>query len=430
MASLVILGVQWGDEGKGKVVDYLAQEADLVVRFQGGDNAGHTIISGGAVYKLHLVPSGILNNRCMVSLGAGVVINPLVFLEELKFLEERGILDLRSRIRVDGRAVLILPFHIAMDKAKERREEGSIGTTCRGIGPAYEDRCARSAIRIADLKSYSKTVERVKRITEEKNKIIKTILGGDEVSFKEVEEWLKIAREEILPLEADVSSLIQQSYQKGQRVLFEGAQGTFLDVFYGTVPYVTSSLTTVGSVLSGAGVSVKYIDKVVGIAKAYCTRVGKGPFPTEVFGSLADELREKGKEFGTTTGRPRRVGWLDLVSLKEALRLNGVNKLAVTKLDVLRGFKTLKVCIGYKINGKKVDYFPYNLEEQENIEPEYVELSGWQEEIEGVSNISDLPGEARKYLEFIEKECGIPIVLISTGAKRSETIKVERVWGA
>lgn len=419
----IIVGCQWGDEGKGKVVDLLAAEADLIVRFQGGANAGHTICVGDNKYVLHLLPSGIIHPGKMCYIGNGVVIDPFGLIEELDILTEKGI-DYKGRIFVSPAANLVLPYHKLIDTIEENnRGTASIGTTKRGIGPAYVDKVARNGIRVADLFAPERLKKRL-----EYQKILKEkyLTGSDdqradlELTFKQLEKITPLFKE----LAADVSLELYKANKEGKRILFEGAQGSMLDVDLGTYPFATSSNTTTGGALTGLGVGPKMIDEVVGIVKAYTTRVGAGPFPTELVDETGELLRRKGDEFGATTGRPRRCGWLDLVALKHAVRINGVESVAITKLDVLDKMEEIKVCIAYELNGERLDEVPLDLAELAHVKPIYETLPGWIEPSTGITDFDKLPETCKAYLNYIVNVLDVKICLISTGAKRTETVLI------
>jgi adenylosuccinate synthase len=421
MTVTLIVGMQWGDEGKGKVVDYFSKDADYVVRFQGGNNAGHTIKVGDEVYKLHLVPSGVISGKTGV-IGNGVVIDPGVLINEIDELTERGI---KPRLLISDRANIIMPYHKILDGAEERYlGSGKIGTTKRGIGPCYSDKVSRRGIRAVDLTDKEMLSRKLDVIVPIKQKII-DIYGIDE----------KIDKEEILEryygygrrLKGYVTRThieLNRAVQSGKNIILEGAQGCMLDVDFGTYPYTTSSHTVAGGSAIGAGISPKSIDEIVGILKAYTTRVGEGPFPTELSDETGEHLQRKGHEYGTTTSRPRRCGWLDLVVARHSCMISGITKIAVTKLDVLDGLKRVRICTHYKIKNKKVDYFPANIEDIYMCKPIYKEFKGWDEIDKDTRCFSDLPENAQEYLRFIEKELQVPVTMVSIGPGRDETIEV------
>jgi len=423
MTTLVAVGAQWGDEGKGKLVDWLAPRAQLVVRFHGGNNAGHTLVVDGEQTILHVVPSGILQPGTVNLIGPGVVVDPEILLGELSVLQERGVLRDPSRVRVSGRAHVILPWHRALDKAREEKARGrAIGTTGRGIGPAYEDKAARRGIRVADLLDPEALGEALRRIAEQKNFELVEYYGEEAIDVeslqREAVEWGR----RLEPYVEHTERTLELALRDGLNVLFEGAQGNFLDIDHGTYPYVTSSNCVAGAVCAGAGVGPTRIDRVLGITKAYTTRVGGGPFPTELDGEAGEELRRAGEEFGATTGRPRRCGWLDAVMLREAATVNGYTALAVNKLDVLSGMKELKIAIAYEIDGKRVEDFPMTLAEIERAVPIFESHPGFDENVRECREYSELPATARSYVDRIEALMGVPVELISIGPGREETI--------
>jgi adenylosuccinate synthase len=426
MSSIVIVGAQWGDEGKGKIVDVLTERADWVVRFQGGNNAGHTIVVDGVKTALSLLPSGILRPHVKCLLGAGVVLNPSVLLSEIDRVRAAGAEISPKRLVIDRDAHLVLDYHILVDKARELvRGAGKIGTTGRGIGPAYEDRSQRSGIRCADLLTPGRMRERVRAHVEEKNKLLKYVLDSKaHVDFDEL--WTRLEQEaEILaPFVGNGSRLIFDALRKGERVIFEGAQGVLLDQVHGTYPFVTSSSTIAGSATIGVGVGPKMIDSVLGIAKAYCTRVGEGPFPTEMLGDLGDEVRKKGHEFGTVTGRPRRCGWFDVVAMRRAIRTSGIDSIILTKLDVLSGLPTLKLCTSYSRGTEVVDDLPPSSEDYDGLEAEYLEVPGWAEDISGARTWDALPKNVRTFVETLSGLLECPVSFVSVGPGREATIPV------
>ncbi len=426
MPNVVIVGAQWGDEGKGKVVDLLTKYVDIIVRFQGGNNAGHTVVIDGEKTILHLIPSGILhpNKRCVI--GNGVVVDPRVLLEEIDRLKKRGYLQDDRCLILSENAHLIMPYHCRIDQGREKlRGKKKIGTTGRGIGPAYEDKMARSGIRVADLMSEKIFREKLKTVLPEKNKYLTKILGSKGFSFPEIfEPYRKYARK-MKKYVTNISILLDQEIGKNRNVLFEGAQGTLLDIDHGTYPFVTSSNTVAGAICSGAGVGPTRIDSVIGVSKAYTTRVGEGPFPTELEDEVGKKLREDGWEFGSTTGRPRRCGWLDVVLLRYAARINGFSGIALTKLDVLRGLKKVKICTGYRYRGKELVELPSNLEVFKRCQPIYEEWEGWDEDTRKVKDFRQLPSAARRYLHRIEELIKLKIVMVSVGAQRDEAILSE-----
>ena len=422
MPGLVIVGTQWGDEGKGKVTDLLAERADAVVRFQGGNNAGHTIVRGNQTWKLHLVPSGILHRDKLCVIGNGVVIDPKVLTDELEELRRRGV-DTNS-LRISANAHLIMPYHMMLDHAGEAKlGELQIGTTRRGIGPCYADKAARLGIRVQDLLDEKILKKKIVAALEPKRLSLRPFARDPRLDLQTMtEEYLNYGHR-LEQLIADTTRLVHERLDNGETVLFEGAQGTLLDIDHGTYPFVTSSNPVAGSACIGAGVGPKDIDEIWGIAKAYVTRVGAGPFPTELDGPLADEIRGRGGEYGTTTGRSRRVGWLDLVALRYAARLNTLTALAVTKLDVLSGFDRLQVCTRYRgAEGAEFDDFPYHQTVLHHAAGEYVEMAGWSEDLAECRYESDLPTAAREYLQFMAEFVGVPVTLVGVGPGRDDVI--------
>lgn len=424
MPGIVIVGAQWGDEGKGKFVDVLTERADWVVRFQGGSNAGHTIVIDGVKTALSLLPSGILRPGVRCLLGAGVVLNPAVLIAEMERLRSAGGDVSPKRLVIDRDAHLVLDYHVALDKAREaQRGLNRIGTTGKGIGPAYEDRSQRSGIRVADLLYLDGVRDRVRAHVEEKNRILRHVLASDvEVEYEPLWRSLEEHAKVLAPYIGNGSSIVFDALRDGKNVIFEGAQGVLLDQVHGTYPYVTSSNTVAGGAAIGVGIGPRMIDSVVGLAKAYTTRVGEGPFPTEILGGIGDQLRTKGHEFGTVTGRPRRCGWLDVVALRRAVRISGIDSLIVTKLDVLSGQPSLKICTGYRQGGRAIDDFPALANEFSQLTPEYIELPGWQDDITSVRDWSDLPKAAQNYISEMERLVGCPVSIVSVGPDREATI--------
>lgn len=420
--TVVVIGAQWGDEGKGKVVDLLTESAAAVVRFQGGHNAGHTLVIDGKQTILHLIPSGVLRDNVLCLIGNGVVLAPDALLKELAMLEEQGV-PARDRVKISPACPLILPYHIALDKAREMaRGKKAIGTTGRGIGPAYEDKVSRRGIRLSELFDPAHFQERLREVMEYHNFALEHYFKSDPVDYQQVLDQSLGFAEQLQPLVADVPELLRQLRSEDKNLLLEGAQGTLLDIDHGTYPFVTSSTTTAGGAASGSGMGPKHLDYILGIVKAYTTRVGAGPFPTELFDADGDYLGKKGHEFGATTGRKRRCGWLDLVALRRSFTLNSITGLCITKLDVLEGLETLKLCVAYRLDGKEIDVPPVTAEAFERCEPVYEELPGWQETTAGVTDFAALPENAQNYLRRIEELSGLPIDVISTGADREETI--------
>lgn len=423
MANIVIVGAQWGDEGKGKIVDLLTRHADIVIRFQGGNNAGHTIVLKGEKFVFHLIPSGILyeNKKCVI--GSGVVVDPAVLIEEMTELKKRGYLKDDSQLMVSEEAHLILPYHRRIDIARDRVFK--IGTTGRGIGPAYEDKVARYGIRVVDLMDEGVFRKKLKANLLQKNLYLSEVLKEERFEFEEIfKEYLRY-KNQIEKYVKDTSRILYEEIQKGRHILFEGAQGALLDLDHGTYPYVTASNTVSGNACAGSGIGPTMIDSVVGVAKAYTTRVGEGPFPTELKDQVGERIREKGGEYGATTGRPRRCGWFDAVVVNHAIRINGIREVAITKLDVLNDFDKVKICVGYRVNGEVLQHVPSNLEILESSEPIYEELDGWKKEVKGAKKISDLPIQAQQYLKRIEELIHVKIAMVSVGSERNETIEVK-----
>ena len=419
----IVLGCQWGDEGKGKIVDLLAEQSDITARFQGGANAGHTIRVDDKKYILHLIPSGIIHPGKVCIIGNGVVLDPFGFKEELDLLTSQGI-DYHNRLFLSPATNLVLPYHKLIDAVEEKsRGTGGLGTTKRGIGPAYVDKVARHGIRLADLFAPDRLKKRLEYQRIIKNKYL---TGSDDERAdldRTYEELLKLT-ELFKPMVVDTSLMLSKAFKEGKTILFEGAQGSMLDVDLGTYPFATSSNTTTGGALTGLGISLRMIEEVVGVVKAYTTRVGAGPFPTELIDEMGERLRQSGDEFGATTGRPRRCGWLDLVLLRHAVRINGIDSVAITKLDVLDELETIKICTGYQLNGKEITEVPLDLAELNHAKPVYTVLKGWQTDTTGTTSFDDLPENARAYLNFIAEDLDVKICLVSTGAKRKETILI------
>lgn len=420
--SIVVLGTQWGDEGKGKIVDLLSREADAVVRFQGGHNAGHTLVIEGEKTVLHLIPAGILNPGVECLIGNGVVLSLEALKQEIEQLESRGV-EVRQRIRISPSCAMILPYHVLLDTARERaRGDRAIGTTCRGIGPAYEDKVARRGLRTTDLLDSERLAERLEPVLDYHNFVLEHRFGEKTLEFNAVLEQASALGRYFEPMVCDVSVRLYDLRKAGKKIMFEGAQGSLLDIDHGTYPYVTSSNTTVGGVCTGAGVGPDAIEYVLGITKAYVTRVGGGPFPTELFDDAGKRLARRGDEFGATTGRPRRCGWLDAVALRRMVQLNGVTGLCVTKLDVLDGFEELSICTSYRLDGEILDAPPLDVQDWPRLEPVYEALPGWSESVREVREMKDLPGNARAYLDRMEALTGVPIHIVSTGPDRNENI--------
>jgi len=430
MATVAIIGTQWGDEGKGKIVDLLAEKAHIVVRFQGGNNAGHTLVVNGQKHIFHLIPSGILHEPTICMIGNGVVIDPSVLIEEIQKLKTNGIPINGKKLIISPRAHVIMPYHKALDIARESRKgKSKIGTTGRGIGPCYEDKVARNGIRMEDLLDKNILLEKLKTILEEKNFLFEHYYHQQPFSPEAIAEDYSAYGQQLAPFIGDVSIKLDQAIKEGKHILFEGAQGTHLDIDHGTYPYVTSSNTISGNICCGSGISPLVIDQIIGVAKAYTTRVGGGPFPTELADDLGNWLRDRGGEYGSTTGRPRRCGWFDATMVRVAKRVNGLTSLAITKLDVLTGLKTVMISNGYKHDGYIMsDEMPSQAKILEECKPEYVELPGWDEDIRSARRYGDLPPKAKKYIETIEEMVGIPVSIISVGPGREETIVLRKVF--
>lgn len=421
--NVVVLGTQWGDEGKGKVVDLLTERAKYVVRYQGGHNAGHTLVINGEKTVLHLIPSGILRENVVSIIGNGVVLAPDALMKEMTELEARGV-PVRERLLLSEACPLILPYHVALDNAREKaRGAKAIGTTGRGIGPAYEDKVARRGLRVGDLFDKETFAVKLKEIVEYHNFQLVNYYKADAVDYQKVLDDVLAIADILTGMVVDVSDLLYKAHLRGDFVMFEGAQGTLLDIDHGTYPYVTSSNTTAGGVATGSGLGPRYVDYVLGIVKAYSTRVGAGPFPTELFEEVGEHLSQKGNEFGATTGRRRRTGWLDAVAVRRAVQINSLSGFCLTKLDVLDGLKEIKICVGYRLpNGTEVDTTPLAAEGWEGLEPIYETMPGWSESTFGVKDHSKLPQAALNYIKRIEEVTGVPIDIISTGPDRSETM--------
>ena len=421
--NVVVIGTQWGDEGKGKIVDWLTDRAQGVVRFQGGHNAGHTLVIGGKKTVLHLIPSGILREGVDCFIGNGVVVSPQALAAEMDELKAAGARGVVARLSVSEACPLILPYHAALDLAREAAKgEKKIGTTGRGIGPAYEDKVARRAIRVQDLFDEKRFADKLRELLDFHNFVLKNYYRREEISFqKTLDETLALAPR-LAPLIADVPRALYHANRAGKNLLFEGAQGSLLDIDHGTYPFVTSSNCVAGAAAAGAGIGPMHLHYVLGITKAYSTRVGEGPFPTELSDATGERLRQRGQEFGATTGRPRRTGWFDAAALKRSIQLNGVSGLCITKLDVLDGVEAVKICVGYKLDGSFSEILPVGAEELERCHPVYEELPGWMESTVGIRSHDKLPAAARAYLKRIEELAGVPVDLISTGPDREETI--------
>jgi len=427
--NVVILGTQWGDEGKGKIVDLLTEQADAVVRFQGGHNAGHTLVIGGEKTVLHLIPSGVLRAGVQCLIGNGVVLSPEALLKEIDALETSGV-PVQDRLKISAACPLILPYHVALDQAREaRRGENKIGTTGRGIGPCYEDKAARRALRLGDLRDPKRFATTLEEVLDYHNHVLEHYYGVEKLAVSAVLDEALAHGERLLPMMADVTSLLHEYRQTQARLLFEGAQGSLLDIDHGTYPFVTSSNTTAGGTATGSGFGPLFLDYVLGITKAYTTRVGSGPFPTELFNETGLRLAERGHEFGATTGRPRRCGWFDAVALRTAVNINSVSGLCLTKLDVLDGLEEISVCIGYTSEVGDTVANPIDAVDYENLRPVYETLPGWSESTVGLKSLDALPEAARAYIKRVEELVGAPIDIISTGPDREETIVLRHPYG-
>ena len=427
MSSIVIMGSQWGDEGKGKMTDWLAQKADMIVRDQGGNNAGHTIAFNGKTYKLQLIPSGIFEPQKINVIGNGVVVNPKALLGELQMLKDAGVTP--SNLKISSRAHLILPYHIQLDIAQEKqRGDRKVGTTHNGIGPAYMDKAARIGIRMCDLLEKDTFAAKLKENLAQKNALFEKIYDEEPFDFDSLFNEYNEYGQQLKDYVTDTSVLVNEAISAGKNVLFEGAQGIMLDLDHGTYPYVTSSNPVVGGALAGAGVGPQSLTKMVGVCKAYSTRVGEGPFPTELTNETGDWIREKAHEYGTVTGRPRRIGWFDAVAMRHAKRVSGMNCLSLNLLDIFTGLKKVKICTAYMLDGKQIDYYPASLKELERCEPVYEEFDGWTEDISTVTEYDQLPANAKKYLKRIEELTGLQLMTISVGPSREQTITLKDAW--
>lgn len=428
--QVVVIGSQWGDEGKGKVVDLLTEErVDAVVRFQGGHNAGHTLVINGKKTVLHLIPSGILRPQVMNLIGNGVVLSPSALLEEISMLENSGV-PARERLMISPACPLILPYHVSLDKAREvARGAAAIGTTGRGIGPAYEDKVSRRGLRIEDLFYRERFAAKLGEVLDFHNFVLKNYYRVEAVDFqKTLDETLAMA-DAIRPMVGDVTKYLHDLVAAGKSVLYEGAQGTLLDIDHGTYPFVTSSNTTAGGAATGTGMGPRQFDYILGITKAYTTRVGSGPFPTELFDAMGEHLAKRGHEFGATTGRARRCGWFDVVALRRAVQVNSISGLCITKLDVLDGLESIRIGVGYRSEGRELDSLPIGAEALATCEPVYEEMPGWKQSTVGIQKYNDLPENARRYLARIEERVGVPLDIISTGPDRQETIVIRHPFG-
>ncbi|MCA3631538.1 MAG: adenylosuccinate synthase [Methylobacterium sp.] len=422
MANVVVVGAQWGDEGKGKIVDWLSEQADIVVRYQGGHNAGHTLVIDGVVYKLSLLPSGIVRGGKLSVIGNGVVVDPAALIDEIERLRSQGVAVTPANLKLADNAVLILPLHRELDGFRENANTGTkIGTTKRGIGPAYEDKVGRRAIRVQDLAEPDALMPKIERLLAHHN-ALRRGLGLEEIAPETLRGMLMEIAPKILPYMDRVWDVLDHARREGKRILFEGAQGALLDIDHGTYPYVTSSNTVAGQASAGSGMGPSSIGYVLGILKAYTTRVGEGPFPTELFDETGKQIGTRGREFGTVTGRPRRCGWFDAVIARQMIKINGINGIALTKLDVLDGLPELKVCTGYRLDGQVIEHLPASESAQKRVEPVYETIPGWSGSTAGARSWADLPAEAVKYVRRIEELIGAPVTLLSTSPERNDTI--------
>lgn len=428
MSTVVVVGTQWGDEGKGKITDYLAEKADVVARYQGGNNAGHTILIQNKKYKLTMIPSGIFNQNKICVIGNGMVINPGALVEEIQYIHDNGFST--ENLKISDRAHVIMPYHILLDCLEEdRKADNKIGTTRKGIGPCYMDKAARNGIRIADLMVREAFAEKARAIVKDKNQIITQVYGGEALDAEVIiKEYLELA-EKLRPYVTDTSVVLNDAIDEGKKVLFEGAQGVMLDIDQGTYPFVTSSNPSAGGVCIGSGVGPSKIREVIGVAKAYTTRVGDGPFPTELNNELGQWIRDKGHEYGTVTGRPRRVGWFDTVVVRHARRVSGITGLSLNSLDVLTGLETVKICTAYRLNGEIVNTYPANLKLLDECEAVYEELPGWSEDISNAKTLADLPENTRNFVSRVSELTGIPIAIFSVGRNREQTNQVANIYG-
>ncbi|SCS79604.1 adenylosuccinate synthase [Staphylococcus caeli] len=427
MSSIVVVGTQWGDEGKGKITDFLAEQADVIARFSGGNNAGHTIKFGGETYKLHLVPSGIFYKEKLAVIGNGVVVDPVALLKELDALNERGIST--DNLRISNRAQVILPYHIKQDEyEEERRGDNKIGTTKKGIGPAYVDKAQRIGIRVADLLDKETFEKLLKDNIEYKGAYFQGMFGKDCPTFDEIFETYYAAGQRLAPFVTDTAKVLDDAFVAEEKVLFEGAQGVMLDIDHGTYPFVTSSNPVAGNVTVGGGVGPTFVSKVIGVCKAYTSRVGDGPFPTELFDDDGHHIREVGREYGTTTGRPRRVGWFDSVVLRHSRRASGITDLSINSIDVLTGLKEVKICTAYELDGEEITEYPANLNDLQRCKPIFETLPGWTEDVTGCRSLEELPNNARRYLERISELCDVEISIFSVGPDRNQTNLLKSLW--
>lgn len=432
MPGVVVIGAQWGDEGKGKLVDVFAEKSDLVVRYQGGANAGHTLVVQGQKTVLHLIPSGILHPETTCLIGPGVVVDVFGLLKEIQKVKASGFLQNPKQLLISDNATLLLPYHQLIDAAREKAlSEGKIGTTGKGIGPAYEDRAARRALTMADLFETDKLESKIEAAVKEKNFLLKSLYQTDGIQPAALAAELKSLAAELAPYRCkDTSLVVSKMMKAGKRVIFEGAQGTLLDLYHGTYPFVTSSSTVSGSACTGTGLGPTQIKNVIGVFKAYATRVGSGPFPTELNNELGEKIRQDGREFGATTGRPRRTGWLDLVALRYAIRLNGITNLALMKLDILSGHDRLGICNGYRLDGETLTEYPPNTSDISRVEPIIDWLPGWKEDLSSITHFKDLPRQALAYIDYISNQVGTPIDVVSVGPGREQTLWVKPLFNS
>ncbi len=427
MSSIVVVGTQWGDEGKGKITDFLAEEANVIARFSGGNNAGHTIKFGGETYKLHLVPSGIFYSDKLSVIGNGVVVDPVALLKELDALNARGVKT--DNLRISNRAQVILPYHLKQDELEEeKRGDNKIGTTKKGIGPAYVDKVQRIGIRMADLLDKETFETKLKENLATKNEMFEKLFDAEGFKFEDIFDVYYAAGQRLKEYTVDTAKVLDDAFMADEKVLFEGAQGVMLDIDHGTYPFVTSSNPIAGNVTVGTGVGPTFVDKVVGVCKAYTSRVGDGPFPTELFDEDGHHIREVGREYGTTTGRPRRVGWFDSVVLRHSRRASGITDLSINSIDVLTGLETVKICTAYELDGKEITEYPANLNELNRCKPIFEELPGWTEDVTSCKSLDDLPDNARRYLERISELCNVKISIFSVGPDRNQTNLLENLW--
>ncbi len=430
MSAVVVVGAQWGDEGKGKLVDVFASHADTVVRFQGGSNAGHTLVVNGQKTVLHLIPSGILHSDKTCVIASGVVIDIFGLCDELKKLKATGMKITEQQLLISDTATVLLPYHKALDQAREKSlSDGKIGTTGKGIGPAYEDRASRRALIMSDLFDSATLLKKLEFVLKEKNALLKALYDAPEIKAQDLFDQIQTVLEELRPYRlSDASLFVSNKIKQGKKVLFEGAQGTLLDINHGTYPFVTSSSTIAASGAVSAGIGPHHLTKIVGVFKAYCTRVGSGPFPTELNDAIGAQIQKDGHEFGSTTGRARRCGWLDIVALKYAIRLNGINSLAMMKLDVLSSLDEISVCTGYKLNGELLTEFPTSTEMVSKLEPVLETFPGWKSDLTGIKSVKDLPLKAMNYINFVQQQAGCPIDVISVGPDREQTLWIKPLY--